>query len=209
MINTIGLGRSFPWCQPGFLLTQRMWLSLLLEIFACFWDADTKLPCTGKGAGLCSWHWGIIWGWLTVSSLRELKDGECLTGAWCHRGDAGHHLGPPPQSSAVPICSSAILISWDCSWVHSEASLHFPSPHNKLWPSASKFSPHPIAIFTGGKDTIRPLFHDSPQARTFTSTFVFFLSISPKSERSWSLGGGTRMLKDLFHSAISWRSYLG
>lgn len=144
-----------------------------------------------------------------MSSLNELKDGECLTGTWCHRGGTGHHLGPPPQSSAVPNCSSAIIISWDCSWVYAKASLHFPSPLNKLWPSASKFSPYLITIFTGGKDTIRPLFHDSLWARTFTSTFLFFISISPNSGRSWSLGGGIRMLKDLFHSAISWRSYLG
>lgn len=70
--------------------------------------------------------------------------------------------GATSQSSAVPVSSSAMLISWDCSWVHSKASLQFPSPLNKVWPSASKFSPCLITIIQEAKTASGPYFITAP-----------------------------------------------
>lgn len=137
----------------------------------------------GKGAGLCSCHRGIIWGWLAVSSLSELKDGERLTGAWCQRGDSGHHLhsqvqlllvplpysspGTAPELTEKLLCLSPLLST--------KCGLQLPSFHPSLSQSLQEVK------------TIRTLFHGSPWVRAFTSTFAFFLSISPNSERSRSL----------------------
>lgn len=150
-----------------------MWWSPLLEVFPCFWDAGTEgkavqLP-QGNYLGLVSSvqpEWAKGW---RVSN-RSLVD-------------SGHHLHsqvqlllvPLPYSSPVTtpglteklLCLSPLL-STNCG-------LQLPSFHPSLSQSLQEVK------------TIRTLFHGSPWVRAFTSTFAFFLSISPNSERSRSL----------------------
>ena len=133
------------------------------------------------------------------------------------------HSGPSPLPRAAPIaCSSAIDISslQGCSWVRSAATLHFlPSTQQTMAFSfqAFHYSTHLIPNLYKRKNHHNALISCQLmlvvclRARAVTSTLVFFLFVCPSSERSWFLAAGTGMLKDLFHSAISWRgmSHLG
>lgn len=148
-----------------------------------FWRYFLAFGMLALRERLCSCRRGIIWGWLAVSSLSELKDGECLTGAWCQRGDSGHHLHSQVQLLLVPLPYSSpgttpglteklLCLS---PFLSTNCGLQLPSFHPSLSQSLQEVK------------TIRTLFHGSPWVRAFTSTFAFFLSISPNSERSRSL----------------------
>lgn len=144
MINTVIRGRSYSVAARFITRGAPFWGDDCL-----LWEAAVKSRCTARRGKAVQPTPGNYLGTVRgVQPERAEAGGLSDRSLVSERRPVRHHPRPSPLPSAAPVtCSSAIDISslWDCSWVHSEVTLHFlPSMQRTFSFSVLQYSTHSI-----------------------------------------------------------------